>query len=101
MKIANDSKTMKLVAKELAHVYKSCFCHYSEETYVRGFAARHLRTMIDIAKSDTNIIISKQNQKIFIDTFTEYELKNIQEMRAQHQANEKKERKHNVKRKPQ
>lgn len=101
MKLADDAKTVKQIARELAHVYKSCFCHYSEETYVRGFAARHLRTMMDVAKAESDLTISRKHQKLFIDTFTEYELKNIQEMKDIYTAKEKQQRKHNVKRKPQ
>lgn len=102
MRLENKASDIIKLAKDLASIYQPCFCHYSEELYVRNYAKRRLETIMAINKDDNGIEISKKNQKLFIDTFVEAELKNIARMKADFNKKEKKEiKKHGVKRKPQ
>lgn len=76
--LKNDSRSIKKFATEFAYTYRDCFCHYSQETYVRGFAKRHFETVCAINEEEHGIKISAKNIKLFIDTFTEIQLQNIE-----------------------
>lgn len=102
MIIANNKNELIKLGRTLANSYKDCFCYYSTEEYVRGFARRHLNTLIDINKDENNINISSSNQKLFIEEFTKVELDNIETMKKEHNSREKKYiKKNGVKRKTQ
>ena len=89
--LANDARAIRKFAKEQAEAYKDCFCWYSEEKYVRGFARRHFETVCAINEEENDIKISKKNIKLFIDTFTELQLNNIYYMKQEHNKKEKAE----------
>ena len=75
--LQNDARAIKKFAKELADTYKDCFAWYSEESYVRGFAARRFETVCAINEEEHDIVISKKNKKLFVDEFSKWQLNNI------------------------
>lgn len=91
MKISNTPSAVQKAALAMADSYKDCFCWYSEELYVRGFAQRHMETLFAINESEYGVKISKKNQKLFIDTFTETMLNTIYCMKKEHNKKEKAE----------
>ena len=100
VELKNTSACIQERAIHMAETYKDCFCWYSEEKYVRGFAVRHLDTIMAINEDEYGTKISKKHQKLFIDTFTEKQLANITEMKKEHNKKEKAQiKKKGVKRK--
>lgn len=89
--LQNDARAIKKFAKEFADTYKDCFCWYSEERYVRGFATRHFDTVCAINEDEHGIVISKKNKKLFVDEFSKWQLNNILYMKEQHNKKEKEE----------
>lgn len=89
--LKNDARAIKQFAKEYAQAYKDCFCWYSEERYVRGFATRHFKTICEINEEENEIVISKKNQKLFVEEFTKHQLNNIYLMKQEHNKKEKTE----------
>lgn len=87
--LQNDARAIKKFAKEFAETYKDCFCWYSEERYVRGFAARHFETVCAINEDEHGIVISKKNRKLFVEEFSKHQLNNILYMKEQHNKKEK------------
>ena len=89
--LQNDARAIKKFAKELADTYKDCFAWYSEEIYVRGFAARRFETVCAINEEEHGIVISKKNKKLFVEEFSKWQLNNILYMKQQHNKKEKEE----------
>lgn len=87
--LKNDARSIKKFAIQFADTYEDCFCWYSTEVYVKGFAKRHFETVCAINEDEHGIVISNKNIQLFIDTFTEIQLLKIADKKKIHNREER------------
>lgn len=102
LEIKNDKRAIIKTATNLAGTFKDCFSADTTEKWIRHFAQYRLDMIEQLELENYDIKYSKKNKKLFIDTFTDITLQNI-EAKKKARANKEKIdiKKHGVKRKPQ